>query len=259
MTREIAKSREHLAANRRLILGRAIASAAAGAVPIPLVDDWMADTTLSSAYRRIADSRQVDVDATAVKNLVQGRTEPVSLLSLANNAVFYRVATRGIRRAVLALTVLRRARAAASNFVHLTLFDHYCARLHRGAGLDAHTALELRELMALAIAQTPGGLSLGPFRRGLALAARATARAPLELADTLSGGRLRRLLGAGADVAPAEMVSPLDRLIDTAVADETSFPGRALAAIEVQLSAEGNPYIDAILTRFESLWRGRHP
>ena len=73
----------------------------------------------------------------------------------------------------------------------MTLFDHYCARLHTGLALDGATALALRGEIVKAIDNTPGALSFHPFRRGAMAAARASLKAPLELADIASGGRWR--------------------------------------------------------------------
>jgi hypothetical protein len=139
----------------------------------------------------------------------------------------------------------------------MTLFDHYCARLHTGLALDQPTALALREEIAKAIENTPGALSFQPFRRGALSAARATLRAPLELADLASGGALRRLLARKSEVTEAEAVDDLDRAVETALASKTGFLSRTVAAVEVQLSSEGNPFLDAAIENLDRRWRAR--
>ncbi|TMQ07306.1 MAG: hypothetical protein E6J90_43790 [Deltaproteobacteria bacterium] len=168
-----------------------------------------------------------------------------------------RIAGRAARRMLLALATIDRARSAARTFVTMTLFDHYCARLHTGLAIDAATALALRDEIGRAIDQTPGALALHPFRRGALAAARATLRAPLELADIATRGALRRLLARRSSVTEAEAVDDLDQAVETALAQKTGFLSRAVAAVEVQLSAEVNPYLDNALDTFDRRWRAR--
>lgn len=254
-TFELTHRRDYLAGNRRMILGRALAATLAGTVPLPFVDDWLVRRVLGAGYRRIANAHRVDLRDEAIEKLVHGRTSPASWTEMAASGVAFRLATGAWKRLLVALTTVRRARAASRTFLVMTMFEHYCARLHVGAALDAPTALRVRDAIADAIEATPGGLSFEPFRRGARSAARATLRAPLELADVVSGGRLRKLLERGRDVAEPDEVTALDRAIDEALADQTSFLGRAATAIEVQLSAEVNPYLDAVIARFDDAWR----
>jgi hypothetical protein len=259
VTVELTTRRDYLTGNRRLILGRAIAGTLAGAVPVPFVDNWLVRRILGNAYRRIAAAHRVDLEADSIDNLVYGKSSPASWTEMAGSAIAYRLATVAWKRVLLALTTVRRARAASRQFVVMTLFEHYCARLHVGLALDAPTALAVRETIAQAIDQTPGGLSFEPFRRGARSAARATLRAPLELADLASGGRLRRLLERNRDhdVAEPEQVTALEQAIDEALADHNNFLARAVTAVELQLSSEVNPYLDAVISRFDELWRRR--
>lgn len=255
----IVTRRDYLTANRRMILGRALAGTIAGAVPLPFVDDWLVRRVLGNGYRKIANAHRVDLQDAAVEKLVHGKSSPASWTEMAASGVAYRLATGGWKRILLALTTVRRARAASKTFVVMTLFEHYCAKLHVGFALDAPTALEVRDAIAESIDATPGGLSFEPFRRGARSAARATLRAPLELADIVSGGRLRKLLERGRDVAEPESVTALDQAVDEALADQNSFLARAVTAVELQLSAEVNPYLDAVIARFDDRWRRRAP
>jgi hypothetical protein len=257
MTVEITTRRDYLVGNRRMILGRSITGTLAGAVPLPFVDDWLVRRILGSAYRKIANAHRVDLEDAAVEKLVHGKTSPASWTEMAASGIAFRLASGAWKRVLVALTTVRRARAASRTFVVMTLFEHYCARLHVGLALDAPTALAVREAISEAIDQTPGGLSFEPFRRGARSAARATLRAPLELADIASGGRLRRLLERGRGVAEPESVTALDQAIDEALADQNTFLSRAVTAVEMQLSSEVNPYLDAVISRFDDGWRRR--
>src|SRR5690606_38310856 len=149
-----------------------------------------------------------------------------------------------------------RARSATSSFMVGTLFDHYCARLHVGMGLDGPRAAELRAVIDQAIARTPGGLGRRIFRRGVLGAARASVATPLRLADTVTGGMVRRLLTRGDEVEAEQLV---DDAIQRQLRSKKSFLARSAAAVELQLAAEGNPYIERLLETFENLWRARAP
>lgn len=249
--------RDYLGAHRRLAVGRSLLAGAAGLIPIPIVDDWVLEAALGGAYKRIATAYHIDLDETAVKNLVHGKTQPKAWYEMTGAALAGRLATRTWRRVLVALAAVRRAQAATATFATLTLFDHYCARMHTGLGLDGARALEVRELIRRALAETPGGLSFEPFRKGALSAARAAARAPLLLADKASGGRLRKLLARGKDVAEAEAVDEVDAIVEHELAETEGPLARAVAAIELQLTAEVNPFIDQAIERFEALWRAR--
>jgi hypothetical protein len=255
-TTALALRREYLGAHRRMILARAVAGTAVGLVPVPMLDDWLLKAVVGGGYRRLAAARSIDLDDDAVASLVFGRTPPPGWLDTTVTSIAYKLATRTWRRMLLVLAAVRRAQAASRTFAALTLFDHYCQRRHVGLGLDPARALELREAIGRVIAETPGGLSLEPFRRGVLTAARATARAPLELIDIASGGALRRLLDRGSsEVAEAEVVDEVEAALDRQLADQEGFLARAVAAIEQQLSAEVNPYVDALIDRFDETWR----
>ena len=257
VTTSLARSREYLSGQRRAIIARAIAGSLAGAIPVPFLDDWATSAVLSGGYRRIAAAHHIDLDDAARKTLVHGSASPPNLVDLAASGIMLRIAGRAARRMMLALATIDRARSAAKTFVTMTLFDHYCARLHTGLAIDAATALALRDEISGAIDQTPGALVLHPFRRGALAAARATLRAPLELADLASRGALRRLLARRSSVTDAEAVDDLDHAIDTALASKTGFLSRTVAAVEVQLSAEANPFLDSALDALDLRWRAR--
>jgi len=251
--------RDYLVGQRRSIIARSVLGSLVGAVPLPFVDDWAVSRILGGGYRAIAASHQVDVSPEAVANLVHGASEPPSIVSMAAAGILMRVATRAAKRMMVALATINRARSAARTFTIMTLFDHYCAKLHRGLALDGPTALALRDEIGRAIDNTPGALAFHPFRRGALSAARATLRAPLELADLASGGAVRRLLAKKSEVTEAEHVGELEQAMEAALADKHGFLARTVAAVEVQLSAEVNPFLDAAIESLDRRWRARQP
>ena len=252
-TAQLTLQRDYLGAHRRMIIGRSLAASMVGAVPVPVLDDWLLHVVLRGTYRRVAEARMVDVSDEAVKNLIYGFSRPPEWARMSLGALAYKIVARRWRRAVLVLVATSRARAAARHFTVATLFDHYCARLHVGLGLDAADALALREVIDRAIASTPGGFDIRAFRRAVVAALRASLKAPMELADLASGGRLRRLLSRGQVLAAEEVDQALDRQLTA----QTSVLGRATTAVELPLSAEGHPYIEQLLGTFDRLWRER--
>lgn len=258
MTTAIATRRGYLTAQRRLIIARAIAGSIAGIIPVPFLDDWAKAAVVGGGYKRIAAAHGVDVDDEAVVHLVHGRNPPPKILDMAANGIAYRIAGLAAKRVLLAVATVNRARSAARTFVTMTLFDHYCARLHTGLALDAPTALALREEIARAIEQTPGALGFAPFRRGALSAARATLRAPLALADLATRGAVRRLLARRSEangVTEAEAVDSLEQAMESALESKTGFLSRTVAAVETQLSAEANPFLDTVIDNFDRRWR----
>lgn len=237
-----------------MIIGRALASSVIGAVWLPVLEDWPAYAVQRGTYRRIADAHGVDLTDDAARNLFYGRTPPVKWHKLISTTLAYRMAKRTWRRLMIAFVATDRAKAAARYFSIATLFDHYCARLHLGMGLSAEQALVLRDVMNRAIEQTSGGLGWQLFKRGTLAAAKATVKAPLELADAASGGALRRLLGHKSEIEAAEEV---EVTVARQISDESGLLARATTAIELELAAEKNPYLDELVDTFDRLWRQR--
>lgn len=257
MTTALTMRRDYLVPQRRTIIARALAGSLAGAIPFPFLDDIAIGAVLGGGFKRIAAAHHVDLDDDAVKSLVFGTSKPTSISDLALGGIVMRIAGRAAKRMMLALATINRARSAAKNFVMLTLFDHYCARLHTGLALDGATALALRGEIVKAIDNTPGALSFHPFRRGAMAAARASLKAPLELADIATGGRIRKLLAKKSEVTDAEVVDEMDQAVEQALANKSGFLSRTVAAVEIQLTAEQNPFLDAVIDNLDRRWRAR--
>lgn len=256
MNRAMTHSRDHLAGNRRTIITRSLAAAAVGSVPVPGVDDWLASRIARGTISRIAESHGVDADEAAVRAIADGPEGPPRLGELAGGGLAFKLARGGLRRALLAYFAARRARAATDAFAVATLFDHYCARLHVGLGLDAASGAEVRTAIDRAISGTPGSLPRRLARRGGAAAGRFLARAPVRVADALTRGAVARALERrGADELPAEDV---DTALERELRSKSGPLARAAATAELQFAAEENPYLELLLENFETLWRRQH-
>jgi len=253
MSYELTLSREHLSVNRRMIIGRSIAASMAGVFPVPIVEDWMSSTISRGTVKRIADSHAVDVDADAQRMIADGAEKPPDWTDIAGGTLLFKVMGKAWRKLLITYVVAKRTQAAARHFLVGTLFDHYCARLHVGLGLDKDSALALREVIMKAIDQTPGGIGNKIFRRSALAAAKATVRAPLNLLDMASGGFVRKLLSRGSD--EVEAIAEVDQRIDAEMKEQQGFLARTTVAVELQLSTEGNPYVQELVSKFEELWR----
>ncbi len=249
--------RDYLTGQRRSIIARSILGSLAGAVPLPFVDDWAIGRIVGGGYKRIAAAHQVDLTDEGASNLVHGTTPPPSILEMATSGIALRMAGAAAKRMMVALATVNRARSAARTFMCMTLFDHYCAKLHTGLAIDGPTALEVRDEITRAIDQTPGALAFHPFRRGVLSAARATLKAPLELADLASRGALRRLLERSSEVAEPRQIDDTEAAIEAALAEKTNFLARTVTAVELQLSADVNPYLDGAIEALDRRWRAR--
>lgn len=257
MTSALVPRRDYLVPQRRSIIARSVLGSLAGAVPLPFVDDWAIGRIVGRGYQRIAASHQVDLTDEGAANLVHGTTPPPSVVDMAVSAVALRIASTAAKRMMVALTAVNRARSASRTFMAMTLFDHYCAKLHTGLAIDGATALALREEITRAIDQTPGALAFHPFRRGVLSAARATLKAPLELADLASRGALRRLVAKNSEVTHAKEIDETEQAIEAALAEKSNFLSRTVTAVEMQLSSEVNPYLDGALEALDRNWRAR--
>jgi len=164
----------------------------------------------------------------------------------------YKVLRKGWRKLLITYIATDRARHAARAYSVATLFDHYCARLHVGLGLDGEAGARVRKLIDDSLDDTSGNLGTALFERGILAAAKATARAPVELLDLATGGRVRKLLTRGDE---AVVVAEVDDAIERSMEGEHGFLARAANAIETQLSTDQNPYLDELINRFESRWR----
>lgn len=256
MSQQLTISREHLAGNRRMIIARSIAASMAGVFPVPVVEEWMSSSITRSMVKRIAESHAVDMDDAAIRMIADGPESPPSWTELAGGTLMFKMVGRAWRRLLITYVVAKRTQAAARYFQINTLFDHYCARLHVGMGLDAKSAEQLRTLIGAAIDQTPGNVGNDIFRRSAMAAAKATVRAPLNLLDTVSGGFVRKLLSRGSD--EVEAIAEVDHRLDTELQHKRGFLARTTAAVELQLSTTGNPYVEELVDNFERLWR-EHP
>jgi len=251
-----AQDRGYLTGQRRMIIARAIAGSLTAAVPVPFLDDRALTAVLGGGYRRIAAAYDIALHPAAQLILVHGPAQPPSLAEIAGGEVAYRIAGPAARWAMIAFAVVGRAQSASRTFVTLTLFHHYCARLHTGRVIDAATARALHQEIDRAIDQVPGGLEFHPFRR-TALSAAGAARQPARRLGDITAlralGRAPFLRGRATPTA----LTDADQVVETELAHLRGLLSRIVAAVESQLSAEANPFLDRAIDALDRSWRVR--
>jgi hypothetical protein len=255
VNRALTLQRDHLRQHRRMLIARSLLASMVNAVPVPLLDDRLSFVVLRRMLAKIAAAHHVDLSERAFERLIFGEDDPPNPLKMAGSTLAFRLISRSWRKLLLTYMTAKRAHVAGQYFARATMFDHYCARLHVGLGLDGDSALALRRLMNQALDETPGSLGTRLFRRGLLAAARASAHAPIELFRMLGGDRLRRLLTSGDGAEEAVAVEELDVALEQQLRSQKGFLARSVTAIEFQLSVEANPYLEQLLDNFERLWR----
>lgn len=225
MTQALVHRRDHLARNRRMILGHTVASTLSGLVPLPYVSEWLPAVVRRDLVRRIAESRGVDLDEAALRMIAEGEVAKPGWRTLISATPLLRFAGRAVRATFMAWNVFRSSQGAARTFAMSTLFDHYCARLHVGGTLELEAARRLRKRMEKAVGSPAGGLFRFTATRAFERALEAARRAPLSLLEALRGPRET----PGAEVAAEEIT------------------GEALA----ELSGSGKGFLDGLVEAFE--------
>ena len=237
----------HLSVNRPMILERAAIASAIGALPVPIVDEMLSSAVRTTLVRRIAATRNVDLSDAAVEELAHPKGEPL-LLRAGRGTAFVRILYQGrksLGKLTAMLHIAGRVDEVAATFAVATLFDHYCARHHVGAGLDVTRAGLLRRSIDLAILDARGGLArrgLGRLGRGasnlLLAAPRAIARRGREVAVPLLGPPEAEPVAAGT----------------AAVRPRATVMGRGIDAIAGALGDGGRGWVEELVAAFDARW-----
>jgi hypothetical protein len=227
----------HLEVNRPLIIARALVSGAAGMVPVPYLDDLLANLVRESLIKRLAEIRNVDIDPHAVQAVATPRGSRLLTAATLGSAALG--ATRRVfRRVAASLLLVRRVDEAMQTFQVGTLFDHYCARHHVGLGLDTQKAAKLRLAMERAIRETHGDALQRAFR--------STLRMPSALVIALPRmvmARFRKKKDAPIDAEKLD-----DQLRR---AESSGFVKRAVSSV----TGVGQGYGRALAAAFDEAWQ----
>lgn len=233
---------DHLRAHRELIWARSLAAGLCGLVPVPILDEWLASAIRRSTLRSLANLWQVDVDEAAVTAIADAADAPPTWRAVLGSTAIGFLLKRTLRKALLVLLLGQRVRDISRTFAVMTLFDHYCARLHVGPGLDRETGRALRQHIDQAIAETRLGLFSRMVRHTLI-------HAPRGLVHVLSSGALARILSGRDEAVAAEI---LDESVKRATGGAL---GRLARMLEEQVTRAGQAYLTELLLAFHKARR----
>jgi hypothetical protein len=241
---------DHLVENRRLVVRRALlAAAVGGVVPLPVMDEYLAGRVKAGMLMKLAERRQVDLAASSAELLGDPRGT-TAMRNATLTAAMLLAIKMAWRKFFAVLAVGRRAEEMTSTFQLGTLFDHYCAKIHVGAGIDRERAVLLRDVIHASLAQAERAAIVGAFRAGsrvlgqTMLEAPAWANAKIERAArrwTASGGQT-------TDATPGADDGGDD-------GDEARWLDRASTEVESHLGGVGQEYLVGLVRTFERRWR----
>jgi hypothetical protein len=241
---------QHLAAHRRLIIKRSLlATTVGGVVPIPVMDEYLAGRVKAGMLMKLAERRQVDLAASSAELLGDPR-EGTTVRNATLTAATLLALKLAWRKFFAVLAIGRRAEEMATTFQLGTLFDHFCAKLHVGAGIDRTRAVQLRAVIHASLAETERAALVTAFREGGRVLGRSLLEAPAWVNEQI-GRAARRWAESGGrttDPAPEEQGTAADG------GQEAQFVDRAAHVVEEGLGALGNGYLATLVRNFERRW-----
>ena len=240
---------DHLSANRRFIVRRALlATAVGGVVPLPVMDEYLAGRVKAGMLMKLAERRQVDLAVSSAELLgdPRGTTAVRNATLTAATLLALKLAWR---KFFAVLAVGRRAEDMASTFQLGTLFDHYCAKMHVGPGLDRARAAELRDVIHASLAEAERAAVVNAFRAGSRVLGQTMLEAPA-WANAKIEKAARRWSQSGGSTT-----DPLPGDDDDDVKDEDArWLDRASTEVEGRLGL-GQEYLVTLVRTFERRWR----
>ena len=241
---------DHLRPHRRLIVRRSLlATVVGGVVPIPVADDYVAGRVRAGLLMKLAEKRQVDLAQSSAELLADPR-EGGAMRNATLTAATLLALKLAWRKVFALMAIGRRAEEMAMTFQMGTLFDHFCARLHVGAGLDRTQAIQLRAVIQASLAEAERSALISIFRDGGQILGRSMLEAPAWVSARFqraaeqwvsSGGQPNVALDTNDSAAPAP--------------GEARWLDRATGTVEDGLSRLGNGYLDRLIAVFERRWR----
>ena len=245
------RPREWLSDNRAMIVRRSLlATAVGGLVPLPVMDDYLATRVRAGMLIQIAERRRVDLLPSSAELLADPRDG-----TAARNATMTAATLLALKLAWKKFFVLvaagRRAEEMATTFQVGTLFDHFCARIHLGSGLDREGAIRLRGAMQAAIRDTEHAAVVDVFREGGKTLARSFGEAPAWVTRRLQRA-VEQFVASGGN--PDAI--PRDDELDP---EQARWLDRAATHVEAGLSRLGGGYLESLLDHFERHLGQRQP
>jgi hypothetical protein len=240
---------EHLAENRRLIVRRALlATAVGGVIPIPVLDDYFAGRVRAGMLAKIAERRRVDL-APGSADLLGDPREGNAVRNVTVTAAMVLALKLAWRKFFTVLAIGRRAEDMATSYQLGMVFDHYCAKVHVGAGVDRTQAMALRQTIFAALSESERQAFVGAFREGGRVLGRSFLEAPNWLSDRIRLAAERWAESGGTSTDPDEAAEIGD------AGEEVRWLDRAAAEVESRISRVEQGYLSGLVQAFERRWR----
>jgi hypothetical protein len=238
----------HLATNRGVIVRRSLLATAMGAViPVPVMDEYVSGRVRAGLLMRLAEQRKVDLPQSAAELMADPKES--SSVRHATLTAMTLVALRLAWRKFFALLAAGRgAEEMASTFQFATLFDHYCAKIHVGSGIDRKRAYDLRVVIHDTVERTEKAALVAVFRDGGRVLGRSLLEAPRWLTTRLGTLAQRWVSTRGNPEAT------FDPTADLAPEGETQWLDRASETVEARLGSLGTDYLGVLIGDFERRW-----
>ena len=245
-----ADNLDHLAANRRLIIRRALlASAVGGVVPLPVMDDYLAGRVRAGMLMKLAERRQVDLVLSSAELLGDPR-EATAVRNATMTAATLLAFKLAWKKFFALMAIGRRAEEMATTFQMGTLFDHFCTKLHVGAGIDRARAAQLRSIIHASVTDAEKAALTGVFRDGGRILGRSMLEAPAWMSNRFerAAEHWARTGGQPSAAPDVESDAPID-------AENARWLDRASGAVETRLNQLGTQYLRTLVSSFEQRWR----
>ncbi|HEY7372608.1 MAG TPA: hypothetical protein VIF57_10650 [Polyangia bacterium] len=239
----------HLAENRRLIVRRALlATAVGGVIPIPVLDDYFSGRVRAGMLAKIAERRRVDL-APGSADLLGDAREGNAVRNVTLTAAAFLAIKLAWRKFFALLAIGRRADEMATSYQLGMVFDHYCAKVHVGGGVDRAQAAMLRQVIFAALSDSERQAFVVAFREGGKVLGRSFLEAPNWLSDRVRLAAERWAESGGKSTDPDEAAAVGD------AAEEVRWLDRAAAAVETRLGRAEQGYLTGLTQAFERRWR----
>jgi hypothetical protein len=246
-----ADNLEHLAAHRRLIIRRALlAAAVGGVVPLPVMDDYLAGRVRAGMLMKLAERRQVDLVLSSAELLADPR-EATAVRNATMTAATLLALKLAWKKFFALLAVGRRAEDMATTFQMGTLFDHFCTKLHVGAGIDRARAAQLRAVIHASVGDAEKAALTAVFREGGRILGKSMLEAPAWMSHRFERAAEHWARTGGQPSAAAPEVDA-DAPVD---GENARWLDRASSAVETRLNQMGTQYLRTLVRSFEQRWR----
>ena len=240
----------HLAENRRLVVRRALlATMVGGVIPIPVLDDYFAGRVRAGMLMKLAERRRVDLVPSSAELLGDPR-EGTTVRNATLTAATLIALKLAWRKFFALLALGRRADEMAASFQVGMLFDHYCAKVHVGAGVDRERAVELRAAMFGALAESERTALVGAFREGGRVLGQSVLEAPTWMSERIERAARSWSESGGRTADPGDGAEE-----GTEGTDERRWLDRATSVVEDRLGRLGQNYLLGLVRSFERRWQ----